>query len=109
EEPPFCSSRAAFWSERTFIIYHSGPVMHTEEKPPATMPTIRGRANSLMVGTPTTYRAAMVTKVVKEVYTLLVRVWVILLFTTWASGSFFPLSRRFSRIRSKITMVALME
>ena len=49
------------------MIYHSAPVMHTEEYPPATIPTISGRANSLMDGTPMIYRAAIVTNVVKEV------------------------------------------
>ena len=55
-------------SPRSFRIeYHIGPVRHTDENAPATMPTMSGRANSLIDGTPTTYRHATVTNVVSDV------------------------------------------
>ena len=50
-----------------FIKYQSAPVMHTEEYAPQMMPAIRGRANSRMLVTPNTYRAATMTNVVREV------------------------------------------
>ena len=39
---------------KVFIVYHSAPVMHTEEYAPPMIPTIRGAANSLMEETPIT-------------------------------------------------------
>ncbi len=49
------------------MTYQSGPVTHTDEKPPAIIPVIRGRANSRILGTPRMNSIAIVTNVVKEV------------------------------------------
>ena len=73
------------------------------------MPTIRGRANSRMADTPIKYNTNTIMKVVSDVLMLLVTVWVMLLFTSSSRVSLFLPAARFSRIRSKITMVALME
>ncbi len=73
------------------------------------MPAINGSANSLMEDTPNTSSAATMKKVVSEVKILLESVWEILLLTSSCSSSLLRISRIFSRILSKITMVALME
>ena len=73
------------------------------------MPAISGRANSRMEETPMTNSTRTITKVVREVLILLVKVCVILSFTTSLRSALGPWSFKFSRIRSKITMVALME
>lgn len=73
------------------------------------MPAIKGSANSFTEDTPKAYKAATMTKVVIEVKILLESVWVILSFTIVSKDSPFPIVCIFSRIRSKITMVALME
>ena len=75
---------------------------------PQAMPIISGRANSRMELTPIAYSTATMIKVVREVKMLLDSVWVMLRSTSSGSSSL-PSDRRFSRIRSKITMVALME
>lgn len=83
--------------------------MHTEEYVPHTIPTMSGRANSLIEVTPNTYSAATIIKVVSEVKILLESVWLILLLTSSSSVSFLSIDPRFSLIRSKITIVALIE
>ena len=62
-----------------------------------------------MLVTPSTYSTATMIKVVREVKMLLDIVCVMLLFTTSFKSSFRVMIAIFSRIRSKITMVALME
>lgn len=49
------------------MTYHRAPVIHTEEYAPQIIPTINGRANSLIELTPITNKIATITKVVKEV------------------------------------------
>ena len=61
------AAAAFLFSAAERMIYQSAPVRNTEEKPPATIPTIRGMANSLMDATPRIYNEAMVRKVVSEV------------------------------------------
>ena len=73
------------------------------------IPTIKGNAKSRILVTPQIYRAPTITKVVREVNKLLDNVCVILRFTTSCRSSFFVMTAMFSRTRSKITMVALME
>ena len=73
------------------------------------IPAINGSANSRMEDTPMMNRTNTMTKVVRDVLMLRVKVWVILVFTISAVDAFGPMSLMFSRIRSKITIVALME
>ncbi len=73
------------------------------------MPTIRGRAKSRMLVTPRMYSTATMMKVVREVKILLDMVLVILLFIVSFRSSLWVMVPMFSRIRSKMTMVALME
>ena len=85
------------------------PVIQMEENVPAAIPPINGSANSLMDETPKIANTKTMIKVVKFVFTLLETVCPTLAFTISFSESFFNLSERFSRIRSKVMMVALME
>ena len=62
-----------------------------------------------MEDTPMMNRTNTMTKVVRDVLMLRVKVWVILVFTISTVDAFGPMSLMFSRIRSKITIVALME
>ena len=47
--------------------YQSGPVTHTDEYAPHTIPTISGSANSRILVTPRTYKTATITNVVRDV------------------------------------------
>ena len=91
------------------MIYHKLPVIKIEEYAPPMIPTINGSAKSFNASTPKIYRKNTIMKVVKEVLILLVKVWLILSFTTTSKlvRAFLPFT--FSRILSKITIVALME
>ena len=82
--------------------------MQTEEYVPHTIPTIRGSANSRIEDTPRINSTNTMMNVVKEVLILLVNVCVILKFTI-SESSILLFTFKFSRIRSKITIVALME
>ena len=62
-----------------------------------------------MEDTPMMNRTNTITKVVRDVLMLRVKVWVILVFTISTVDAFGPMSLMFSRIRSKITIVALIE
>ena len=90
------------------IVYHSVPAIHTEEYAPQMIPAINGRANSLIEVTPIKYNTKIVINVVIVVLMLLLNVWDILTLTISAKSDF-CIARRFSRIRSKITIVALIE
>lgn len=87
------------------------PVKHTDENPPATIPTIRGNANSLIDVTPMMNKKNTIMNVVRDVLIDLERVCVTELLTISLSlaASFVDEPARFSRILSKITIVALME
>ena len=56
-----------FFFSFVLITYQSAPVMHTEEYPPHTIPTISGIANSRTEETPSTNRKNTMIKVVREV------------------------------------------
>ena len=73
------------------------------------IPAINGSANSRMEDTPMMNRTNTMTKVVRDVLMLRVKVWVILVFTISTVDAFGHMSLMFSRIRSKITIVALIE
>ena len=107
--PNFLINYAFFCGNTLRSTSHRDPVMQTEEYVPQRIPAISGSANSFTEETPNTYSAATMIKVVREVNTLRDKVWVILVFTTSSSVSFLSMFCMFSRTRSKITIVALME
>ena len=96
---------------RVFIIYQSGPVKNTEENAPPITPTINANANSLKEDTPQMNNANTITNVVKLVLIVRTNVLEILWFTSALISSLVRIvwSFRFSRIRSKITIVELIE
>ena len=107
--PNFLINYAFFCGNTLRSTNHRDPVMQTEEYVPQRIPAISGSANSFTEETPNTYNAATMIKVVREVNTLRDKVWVILVFTISSRLSFLLMFCMFSRTRSKITMVALME
>ena len=83
---------AAFFTSFVLNTYHLAPVKQMEEYVPQMIPTINGRANSLMEDTPNTSNAATMKNVVREVKILLDNVCEILLFTRSCNSSlsFYP-------------------
>lgn len=82
--------------------------MKIEEYVPAMIPMIRGKAKSLIEGTPRIYTIVIVIRVVSEVFIERPIDCHILAFTISLNVAFF-ISLAFSLTRSKITMVALIE
>ncbi len=83
--------------------------MQTDEYVPQTMPTISGSVNSRMELTPRRNSMNTMINVVSEVSMLLVNVCVMLIFTSSSMLCFAGFVLRFSRMRSKMTIVALIE
>ena len=83
--------------------------MQTDEYVPQIRPTIKGIANALMESTPRKMIIKIENIVVSEVLMLRDSVSEIERLTTSSMLSFFDLEAMFSLIRSKITMVALIE
>ena len=81
----------------------------TEDQAPETIPTIRGIVKSRMELTPKRKSMRTVIKVVSEVLIERVRVSETAMFTESLRFFLPPGSFRFSRILSKMTMVALIE
>ena len=91
------------------IVYQRVPVIHTDEYAPIIIPPRSGIAKSRTDSTPRIANIITIKNVVNDVLILRVSVWVILELTTSFKASSLDLPFRFSRIRSKITIVALIE
>ena len=87
--------------------------MNSEVYSPEIMPIIRGSAKVKMLSSPnrtdTTQTVSSAMQVVKVVFTERRRLWLMLAFTRLSKPSFLPYRPSFSRMRSYMTTVSLME
>ena len=103
-----CHSSSTVFANFSLSSIQTFPLINTEEKKPATIPTIMGNENSLIEGTLRIKSMTIVKRVVRDVKTERRIVWRILFSTIRSNGS--PvISLLFSRIRSKMMIVALIE
>lgn len=82
--------------------------MKIEENVPTAIPITRTRENPCRTGPPKNNRESAVRKVKPEVRTVRLSVWLMLRLIVRASGSRLC-ARRFSRMRSKTTIVSFIE
>ena len=96
----------------SLMMYHSSVAIQMEEYAPQSRPAINGSANSRILATPSKNSMNTMIKVVSDVLMLRDSVCVKLLLATSARSSgvcYAAVLPRFSRIRSKITIVSLTE